>query len=77
MTHYAWTIRARGRRDILRVTTLAEMQGNLRILELPGLAPPDWFIGDGWSDDIPDQGHYTHNEGGKDEWSLTWTKVEG
>lgn len=76
MTHYAWTIRARGRRDIERVTTLAEMQGNLRILELPGVAPPDWVIGDVWTDDIPEHGQYTHNEGGKDEWSLSWTKVD-
>lgn len=26
MAHYAWTLRARGRQDIQKVTTLAEMQ---------------------------------------------------
>lgn len=26
--------------------------------------------------EIPDHGHYTHNEGGSDEWSLTWTRID-
>jgi hypothetical protein len=76
MTHYAWTVRARGRQDIQRVTTLAEMQETLRILELPGVAPPDWIVANIWSDNIPAHGQYTHDEGGKDEWSLIWTKVD-
>ncbi|MCV9965689.1 hypothetical protein OIU34_27835 [Pararhizobium sp. BT-229] len=76
MTHYAWTLTAHGRQDIQKVTTLAELEDILRILDLPGLAPPDWVIANGWAHDVPGHGHYTHNEGSKDEWSLTWTKVD-
>ncbi len=73
MTFYAWTIKHRGREEIKHVTTLAELFDILRILKLPGLAPPGFLLPDG---EIADHGHYTHNEGGSDEWSLIWTKID-
>jgi hypothetical protein len=73
MNHYAWTIKYRGHEDIRHVTTLAGLFDVLRALELPGLAPPAFVVSDG---EIPDHGHYTHNEGGSDEWSLTWTRID-
>lgn len=76
MTHYAWTIKARGRDDIRRVTTLAEMQDVLRILSMPGRAPPDWIIAGAENNEIAGHGRYTHNEGGKDAWTLIWTKLD-
>ncbi|MBW9064539.1 hypothetical protein JNB71_14530 [Rhizobium herbae] len=76
MTHYAWTLRARGRQDIQRVTTLAELQETLRTVGLPGVAPTDWIVANIWRDTIPAHGQYTHDEGGKHEWSLIWTKVD-
>ncbi len=76
MSHYAWTIKARGRQDIQKVTTLAELHDILQILELPGLAPPDWVITGAESNEIAGHGHYIQNEGGKDEWSLAWTKLD-
>jgi hypothetical protein len=76
MTHYAWTLRARGRQDIQKVTTLAEMQDTLMTLELPGVSSPDWIVSNASKHNVPGHGHFTHNEGGADEWSLTWTKVD-
>lgn len=73
MTYYAWIIKARGRQDIKHVTTLAGIYDVLRVVELPGFAPPEWLTIDA---EIADHGHYTHNEGGKDEWSLAWTKID-
>lgn len=73
MTHYAWTIKFRGREDIRHVTTLAGLHDALRALDLPGLAPPAFATPSG---EIPDHGYYTHNEGGSDEWSLTWTRID-
>ncbi|KQV39991.1 MULTISPECIES: hypothetical protein [unclassified Rhizobium] len=72
MTHYAWTIEVKGRKPIQKVTTLAGLVEVLRILELPDVAPPEWVTFEGGN---ADHGKYTHNEGGDDEWSLTWTKV--
>lgn len=46
MTYYAWTIKAPGRQDIKRVTTLADIYGVLRVLELAGTAPPNWLAMD-------------------------------
>ncbi|MDQ0323980.1 hypothetical protein QO002_006187 [Pararhizobium capsulatum DSM 1112] len=40
MTHYAWTIEAKGRQTIQKVTTIEDMHDVLRVLELPGVAPP-------------------------------------
>ena len=74
--HYAWTIRAKGRQDILRVTTLLEMRDVLRILELPGTSPIETIIRDDHDADFEGRGLYTHNGGGDDEWSLTWTRVD-
>ncbi|MCV9997313.1 hypothetical protein OE766_03555 [Pararhizobium sp. YC-54] len=74
MTYYAWTIAAPGRQDIKKVTTLAELCDVLRALDLPGGAPPEFLTLD---TEVHDHGTYTHNEGSKDQWSLTWTKVDG
>lgn len=41
---------------------------------LPGVAPPEFTTLDA---EVHDHGIYTHNEGSTDEWSLTWTKVDG
>ena len=61
MTHYAWTIKFRGREDIRHVTTLAGLYEALRALELPGLAPPAFVTASG---EIPDHGHYTTMKAG-------------
>lgn len=76
MTHYAWTIRVHGWHDLQKVTTLADLHDILQILELPGIAPPDWLVMGIWSDEIAWHGRYTHNKGCKDEWTLTWAKVD-
>ncbi|KQV31163.1 hypothetical protein ASE23_01970 [Rhizobium sp. Root73] len=73
MTIYAWTIAKPGRQDIKHVSDLAELHEYLRVLDLPGAAPPDWVTMD---TGIADHGTYTYNEGSMDEWSLTWTKVD-
>ena len=46
----------------------------LRVLDLPGIAPPEFITIDA---EVSDHGTYTHDEGSMDEWSLTWTKVDG
>lgn len=74
MTIYAWTIKVPGRKDIQHVTTLAELCDYLRVLDLPGVAPPEFVTLDA---EVSDHGTYHHNEGSMDEWSLTWTKVDG
>ncbi len=76
MAHYAWKIKANGRRAIRRVTTLPELHDTLQILRLPGIAPPEWVIKDALRDQRGSRGRYVHNEGGRDEWSLVWTKVD-
>lgn len=74
MTIYVWTIAKPGRQDIKRVTDLAELHEYLRVMDLPGVAPPDWDMMD---PEISDHGTYTHAAGSMDEWSLTWAKVDG
>lgn len=74
MLHYAWTIRKPGDKDIRHVTTMAELQEYLRVLGLPGVAPPAWVT---MEPNISDSGKYTHGSGSMDEWSLTWTRVDG
>jgi hypothetical protein len=44
------------------------------VLDLPGLAPPDWVTME--VDGRASHGHFVHSEGSKDEWSLTWTKLD-
>ncbi len=73
MTRYAWTIKAPGRQDIRKATTLAELCDVLRVLDLPGLAPPEFITIDM---EVSDLGTYHRDEGGGDEWSLTWTKID-
>ncbi len=72
MTHYAWTIEAKGRQPIKKVTTLEGIRDVLRLLDLPGFFPSDWSSIDVG---ISDHGNYTHNQGCDDEWSLRWTRV--
>ena len=72
-THYAWTIRYPGRQDIQKVTTVDGLENTLRILQLPGLAPAEFVT---IEVEASHRGTYTHNQGGDDEWSLTWTKVD-
>lgn len=74
MTIYAWTIKLPNRRDIQHVTTLEELHDYLRILELPGVTTPEWVTTEL---ETSEHGTFTHNEGSMDEWSLTWTKVDG
>jgi hypothetical protein len=74
MTFYAWTISKPGRQDIKKVTDLADLRDVLRVLDLPGVAPPEFETLDA---EVSDDGSYVHNEGSMDEWSLTWTKVDG
>lgn len=73
MTYYAWTISKPGRQDIKKVTTLDELRDVLRVLDLPGNAPPEFAKTDA---EVSDHGTYVHNEGSMDEWSLTWTKID-
>ncbi|MCV9960366.1 hypothetical protein OIU34_00505 [Pararhizobium sp. BT-229] len=73
MTHYAWTIKAPGRQEIRKVTTLAELCDVLRVLDLPAIEPPEFVTVDM---EVFDHGTYHHDEGGEDEWSLTWTKID-
>ncbi|WP_426231979.1 hypothetical protein [Pararhizobium sp. DWP3-4] len=72
MTLYAWTISKPGRQDIKKVSDLDELREYLRVLDLPGVAPPEFVSLDA---EVHDHGTYTHN-GGMDEWSMTWTKVD-
>ncbi|MDQ0323712.1 hypothetical protein QO002_005919 [Pararhizobium capsulatum DSM 1112] len=74
MIPYAWTIEVKGRQTIRKVTTIEEMHDVLRVLDLPGVAPPDCGTLEAWNSV---HGSYTHNLGGDDEWSLSWTKVGG
>ena len=74
MTIYAWTVKVPGRKDVQHVTDLPELCDYLRVMDLPGVAPPEFVTLDA---EVADHGTYTHNEGSTDEWSLTWTKVDG
>ena len=70
--HYAWTIRYPGRQDIQKVTTIADLEDVLRLLQLPGIAPAEFV-----TDEVAASRHgtYTYNHGGDDEWLLTWTHI--
>jgi hypothetical protein len=57
-----------------QLTDLDELRNYLRILDLTDVAPPEFITVDA---QVRDHGTYTHNGGSKDEWSLTWTKVDG
>jgi len=46
----------------------------VRVIDLPGVAPPQFTTLDA---EVHDLGIYTNNEGSMDEWSLSWTKVDG
>ncbi|CAN7628126.1 hypothetical protein LJR098_006031 [Rhizobium sp. LjRoot98] len=74
MTIYAWTIKVPGHQDVQHVTEFAELCDYLRVMDLPGVAPPEFVTLDA---EVHDHGTYIHNEGSVDEWSLTWTKVDG
>jgi hypothetical protein len=74
MTIYAWTIKVPGRKDVQHVTDLAELCDYLRVMDLPGIAPPEFVTLDAG---VSDHGTYVYGEGSMDEWSLTWTKVDG
>ncbi len=45
-------------------------------LELPGGVAPAWILTNTGASDEAGHGHYAHNAGGVDEWSLTWTKLD-
>ncbi|WP_426240142.1 hypothetical protein [Pararhizobium sp. DWP1-1-3] len=60
--------------DIKKVGDLEELRDYLRVLDLPGAAPPELVTTDA---KVSDHETYTHNEGSMDEWSLTWTKIDG
>jgi hypothetical protein len=74
MTFYAWTISKRGYPNIKEITTLDEICEVLRVLNLPGVAPPEFTTLEA---EVADHGSYHHNMGGMDQWSLTWRKVSG
>ena len=59
MTQYVWTLRAPGRHDLQRVTTLDEMQDTLMKLELPVEVPPGWILTNTGSSDDAGHGHYS------------------
>ncbi len=69
----AWTIRYPGREDILGVTTIADLRDVLRVLELPGRERPEFITHDM---EVADHGSRVQNQGGRAEWSLTWTTVD-
>ncbi|WP_276120393.1 hypothetical protein [Pararhizobium qamdonense] len=74
MNFYAWTISKRGCPDIKEVTTVNEIRDVLRVLDLPGVAPPEFTTLEA---EVADHGSYHHDVGSMDQWSLTWTKVSG
>ncbi|WP_455272951.1 hypothetical protein [Rhizobium herbae] len=74
MTFYAWTLTKPGRQDIKKVGDLDELRDFLRVLDLPGTGPPEFVT---LAAKVPDHGTYTHNRGSMEEWSLTWTKIDG
>ncbi|WP_426130231.1 hypothetical protein [Pararhizobium sp. PWRC1-1] len=74
MTIYAWTISKPGRQDIKKVSGLDELRDYLRVVDLHGVAPPEFVTIDA---EVHDHGTYSDNGGSMDEWSLTWTKVDG
>ncbi|WP_455273663.1 hypothetical protein [Rhizobium herbae] len=61
MNLYRWTLVAKGRQPIGRISTLEEFRKVLRILNLPGSGPAEFTSTDA---EIPDHGLFSHNEGG-------------
>jgi len=57
MTIYAWRISKPGREDIKKVTTLVELRDYLRMLDLLGIAPPEFVTLDA---EASDHGIYSH-----------------
>lgn len=72
---YRWTITAKGKKDIERVSTLEELERILEILALPGARPPKWVIAEGLASEANGHSEYVYNRGGKDEWRLVWDRV--
>jgi hypothetical protein len=60
VTFYAWTISKPGRLGIKKVGDLTELRDYLRVLDLPGVAPPEFTTRDA---EIADHGSHTHNRG--------------
>jgi hypothetical protein len=73
MTLYAWTITMHGRQSIERVSGLDEMEETLRILDLPGVSPPDWIISEIVANGHEATGRWDHPGTEEERWSLTWT----
>jgi hypothetical protein len=74
MIFYAWTISKRGCPDIKEVTTVVEIRDVLRVLDLPGVAPPDFTT---LEVQVADNRSYQHDVGDMDQWSLTCRRVSG
>lgn len=72
MAHYVWSIETRGREPILKVTTVKDLRNFLHVLDLPGAMSPILLA---MEVNNACQGCYTQNEGGVDEWKLTWTRI--
>ncbi len=76
MPKYEWTISARNKENIHRVTDAEELEETLRILKLPGEKPTQWAWVLSENPEWGGQGRFVHNAGGEDEWSLTWSKID-
>ena len=72
---YRWTIAAKGKRDIERVSTLEELERILEILALPGARPSKWIIAEALASETNGHSEYVYNRGGSDEWRLVWHVV--
>ncbi|WP_426229279.1 hypothetical protein [Pararhizobium sp. DWP3-4] len=74
MSIYAWTISKPGRQSTKKVGHLNEMLENLRALNPTGSTPVGFVT---LNANVPDNGIYTHGEGSREEWSVSWTKIDG
>ena len=74
VAHYAWKLKYTGRQDIAKVTTAAELEEHLRVLQLPGIAPAEFVTVEV---EASHRGTYTHNDDGSTQWSLIWTQLDG
>jgi hypothetical protein len=74
MSLYSWTISKPGHDEVKQITTLPELSKMARVLRLAGITPTELVTVD---DEVPAQGRIVHGRGSADEWSLTWTKVDG
>ncbi|MDQ0323710.1 hypothetical protein QO002_005917 [Pararhizobium capsulatum DSM 1112] len=74
---YRWKIEHKSRESIQRVSNLDELQQTLCVLDLPGRRPPAWIIYAARAAERDGMTEYIHNEGGRDEWRLTWRRVQG